>query len=861
VAVRLSNVLTYKGAKALSSILRISVAGIISYLILNALFTRLSVHLSILSGIAIGAVSIVVWKANEILFRHFIHPFVRRVYFRDFYDSRVLLSELRNSLNGVLDLQAIADIVSCKVQETFDTTNVAFFVRDEAAGNFIGLYSVGLDKDFTERELNERLIVSEHAFGLAALSKELYPLIIISEDYNSGWKCTPRPKSAEFSIGQNHFLQNVKYLAWLAWAMCKYILGVEVSDLLQDARRAKIDFNPTEAGILREIRAAALITVRISNELFGFMSLGKRRSSLPLSSDDQQVLSYMAVCAADAIKGTTGLNAFINFLGAWERVIKSPNLEDALQATLSAAIASITSAEAGSLFLWDSVSRKLVLKAQSGLSKELVDHISFSPGEGYAGWVFVKRVPIAIPDIAVDKRTMPLHVTDREKYNAALCVPLEAHGFRLGVLCLDGKSDSRPFEEGDVERLSTFAHQAALALFNSRLNGELYDLTLAINEGRLDLTGIFEAVAGSIFRLTESQSANLFLLRDPHNPLLSLALDPLVSAAIGLDLGHDETIKPRSRGMTYSAIERGEPCWVNNPSEKPGLNPASIEKGVRASVGLPLIVDKLVNGVLFINYHEEHSFADAEIRALVLFANQAAFALNNARQRHELALTDNVAWMGLLFPSMAHRIIQRTGSIALNVLGLRKILGDRRQAIPFLDGIDGSVVGLNELRSEALALPHDHQRTRVNLSQVVRSEILKWCESDSTINVTFTFGEDDCFVKVDPRRFGLVLEVLAINAIKSMRGLSEKSFGVSSEIRPPWVIINFTNNGKPIPEGLAKRLFEERIIQTGPGDGGSGVGLLISRRIIRRYGGELELKKSDFSGTTLSIWLPHENSN
>jgi len=850
-----SNILTYKIAKTLSIVLRIGGVATISYLILKTLFTRFGVHLSVSAGVTIGVLAIIIWKAAEILFRHLIHPFVRRTYFSDFYDSKSITSELRTSLEGVLDLKAIADIVSCKVRDTFNARNVTFFMRDEATGNFISLFSIGLDKDLSEGELSKRLIVSKHVFGLTPLSKELFPLIIVSEDYKSGFKSTPRPKSAEFSIRQNRFLQNVKYVAWMVWAACKYIAGLEISDLLQDARREKISFDQAEEDLLRDLEAAALIVVRISNDVYGFMTVGPRKSSLPFSWEDQQVLTYMAVSAADAIKGTTGLNAFLNFLPAWERVIESQDLEGALQSTLSAAIESIASAKAGSLFLWDSDSGRLILRAQSGLAKEFVNNISFAADEGYAGWVFTNSVPLAIPDIRVDPRTLRVDASIRDEFNTALCVPIEAHGFRLGVLCLDGKRESQSFEEQDLQRLSAFAHQAALALFSSRLNSELYELTLAINEGRLDLTGIFKAVAGSISRLTGSQSANLFLLRDPHNPLLSLALDPLVSDEIGLDFGNDQNIKPRNAGMTYEAILNRQPCWVSKPTERPGLNPLSLEKGVRASIGLPLIVDELVNGVLFINYHQNHAFAEAEIRALTLFANQAAFALNNARQRHELALTDNVAWMGLLFPSMAHKIIQQTGSIRNSLLGLRLILQDRPQADFFLDKIESSAVALNQLRSDALALPHAHRRIRTSLGRLLKPEILRWFESESTVALDFDALNHEEIVDVDPKRFGLVLEVLAINAIKSMKGLTEKNFAVSSEIRPPWVIIHFTNNGKPIPPEIAKKLFEERISQPDSGDGGSGVGLLISRRIIRRYGGELELKKSDFSGTTFSIWL------
>ncbi|GAB4275430.1 MAG: hypothetical protein Kow0056_04950 [Coriobacteriia bacterium] len=84
------------------------------------------------------------------------------------------------------------------------------------------------------------------------------------------------------------------------------------------------------------------------------------------------------------------------------------------------------------------------------------------PGEGVVGEAFETREPVNIPDVS-KIRTPMADVLASLGYSSWLCVPLVARGQGLGILSVFSK-EQRAFLPEDIELVTTFASQAALAL-------------------------------------------------------------------------------------------------------------------------------------------------------------------------------------------------------------------------------------------------------------------------------------------------------------------------------------------------------------------------------------------------------------
>jgi signal transduction histidine kinase len=70
------------------------------------------------------------------------------------------------------------------------------------------------------------------------------------------------------------------------------------------------------------------------------------------------------------------------------------------------------------------------------------------------------------------------------------------------------------------------------------------------------------------------------------------------------------------------------------------------------------------------------------------------------------------------------------------------------------------------------------------------------------------------------------------------------------------VIVRFTDSGGGMSPANLSRVFEPYFTTK---TRGSGLGLLIVRRIVREHGGELSIESSAGKGLTVTIRLPHVN--
>jgi GAF domain-containing protein len=110
--------------------------------------------------------------------------------------------------------------------------------------------------------------------------------------------------------------------------------------------------------------------------------------------------------------------------------------------------------------------------ASHGYSREFVDHIRgipVEPGRGSAtGRALLEGRTIHIADVTIDPEYALVESQKLGDYRTILCVPMLREGVVLGVLALT-RPDVRPFSDKQIELVSTFADQAAIAIANVRL--------------------------------------------------------------------------------------------------------------------------------------------------------------------------------------------------------------------------------------------------------------------------------------------------------------------------------------------------------------------------------------------------------
>lgn len=123
--------------------------------------------------------------------------------------------------------------------------------------------------------------------------------------------------------------------------------------------------------------------------------------------------------------------------------------------------------------------------------------------------------------------------------------------------------------------------------------------------------------------------------------------------------------------------------------------------------------------------------------------------------------------------------------------------------------------------------------------------------ADRNIRVEEKLRADLPLVQVDKTQIKQAFYNIIKNAFQAMR--SGGSLRVESTLEGPHIRITFTDTGGGISATDMSKIFEPYFTTKA---GGSGLGLLIVRRIIREHGGEIDLVSHAGKGLEFSVYLP-----
>jgi two-component system, OmpR family, phosphate regulon sensor histidine kinase PhoR len=116
-----------------------------------------------------------------------------------------------------------------------------------------------------------------------------------------------------------------------------------------------------------------------------------------------------------------------------------------------------------------------VLRCEVALhtNAEEVMSIELKPGEGITGIVQQQGKPMLVNDPRLNPDALQVPGTPEDELETLALVPLKIRQRTMGVMTLLREGVDRPFNETDLELLSAFAAQAAVAIENAHLYGQI----------------------------------------------------------------------------------------------------------------------------------------------------------------------------------------------------------------------------------------------------------------------------------------------------------------------------------------------------------------------------------------------------
>jgi serine phosphatase RsbU (regulator of sigma subunit)/anti-sigma regulatory factor (Ser/Thr protein kinase) len=320
---------------------------------------------------------------------------------------------------------------------------------------------------------------------------------------------------------------------------------------------------------------------------------------------------------------------------------------DDLLAELLERMSEILHSDTAAFLLLDEPSNMLVARAAKGIEEEVEQGVRIPVGRGFAGRVAAERHPVFIPDVDDADILNPLL---REKgIRSLLGVPLIAEGRVLGVLHV-GTLRPRVFTEADTELLQVAADRAALAIGHA----QAYERERAARERSEGAVRVLEAIQ----RVTDAALAHLTtddlidalldrmreILDADTAAILMLEQDGRMlraRAAKGIEEEVEQGVRiPVGRGFAGRVAAERHPVFIPDVDHGDVLNPLLREKGIRSLLGVPLIVEGRVLGVLHVGTLSPREFTEDDRHLLQLAADRAALAIEHSQLYEQRRLAE-----------------------------------------------------------------------------------------------------------------------------------------------------------------------------------------------------------------------------
>ena len=219
-----------------------------------------------------------------------------------------------------------------------------------------------------------------------------------------------------------------------------------------------------------------------------------------------------------------------------------------------------------------------------------------------------------------------------------------------------------------------------------------------------------------------------------------------------------------------------------------------------------------------------------------------------------------LAYVGRLTTGLAHQIRTPLNAIQLNAQLLAEDLPhlpepDRETFGRRLDRIRSEAESLSATLNEFLAFarPPAIAKVPMDLRKFLEDsvEFMSPACLKQGIEISLDYEEELYPVRIDPKQLSQVVLALLENAVQAIRGPGHIT--LSARERDRVVEIGIADDGGGVPADIEEKIFQEFFTTR---EHGTGLGLVIARRIVEEHGGELELSNKPGVGAVFTIRLP-----
>lgn len=283
---------------------------------------------------------------------------------------------------------------------------------------------------------------------------------------------------------------------------------------------------------------------------------------------------------------------------------------------------------------------------------------------------------------------------------------------------------------------------------------------------------------------------------------------------------------------------------------------------IRSAMCVPIKFKERLYGVIYLDSQvANYTYTEDQLALLTAIGVQSGMAMANLRLIAARLQAERLAAVGQTVASLSHSI----KNILQGMRGGADVveIGIRKKDLRVIDSgwgiVERNLERIFELTSNMLTFSKQRRPDveMTNLSQLL-AEIVDFVHQQyDHKQVALLTDFDDAMPPVPLDSSGMhqaMLNLLnnALHAVEPESGAV--SLRTQFDSKREEVIIEVTDNGAGMSEATRQNLFQP--FHSTKGYGGTGLGLVVTKKIVDEHGGQIEVESSPKQGTTFRINLP-----
>ena len=381
-------------------------------------------------------------------------------------------------------------------------------------------------------------------------------------------------------------------------------------------------------------------------------------SQVVIAIENARLLNELRQRTTDLTERTAELTEALEQQTATSEVLQvisgSPGDVEPVYSTMLEKAVRICDASFGNIYRWDGKALNLVATHNTPPAfAEARGRSTLRPGSNsLIGRMLATKADVHIADVAATQayeQRVPetVEAVELGGVRTILGVPMHLERELIGSFTLY-RTEVSPFTDKQIALVTNFAAQAVIAIENARLLNELRqsleqqtamsEVLQVISSTPGDLEPIFATMLERAARICDAKFAALYRLEGDGLRLTATHdVPPAFAEAQGT------VFHPAPGGALDAVMKTGQRAHLSDLAAARSYverHPRMVEAveiaGIRTTLGVPMVKDNKLVGIIGIFRQEVRPFNDKQIALVTNFANQAVIAMENARLLREL---------------------------------------------------------------------------------------------------------------------------------------------------------------------------------------------------------------------------------